>query len=137
MDGRHFLAEHFWFDGSAVQFDFNLISRLLKCLLPQQIQKFHKVAAPTGYESKLNWLRMLLEMVSEERAKIQREDAVYATMDDVNEEEEREEDDHDVEDGTDPSVEPKVTFCRWFLFLLITLSFLQLHALRRNASFII
>jgi len=80
-DGKHFLAEHFWFDGSAVQFDFNLISRLLKCLPPRQIQKFHKVAAPTGYESKLNWLRMLLEMVNEEKAKIEREDAIFASMD--------------------------------------------------------
>ena len=108
-DGRHFLAEHFWFDGSAVQFDFNLISRLLKCLPPQQIQKFHKVAAPTGYESKLNWLRMLLEMVSEERAKIQREDAVYATMEDVDEEEQREDDNDHVEDGTAVSIEAEAT----------------------------
>ena len=76
-DNKDFLAEHFWFDGSGVQFDFQKISQVLNCLPPQKQLQLNKQPAPTGYESKLNWLKMLLNMVTEERAIILKEDALH------------------------------------------------------------
>merc|ERR1712039_349824 len=64
-DSKGFLEEHFWFDGSGVQFEFGF-SKLLNCLAPAKQLKLNKMEAPTGYESKLNWLKMLLKMVTEE-----------------------------------------------------------------------
>ena len=53
-DGKEFLEEHFWFDGSGVQFEFGF-SRLLNCLSPAKQLKLNKMESPTGYETKLNW----------------------------------------------------------------------------------
>jgi len=78
-DGRAFLEEHFWFDGSAVQFNGNKdFSRMLNCLPPEKQMRLNKMPTPTGYESKLNWLRTLLKVVDEERRIVEREDAMAA-----------------------------------------------------------
>eukprot|EP01084_Bolivina_argentea_P072641 131894_1 len=86
-DGKEFLEEHFWYDGSGVQFEFGF-SRLLNCLSPAKVLKLNKQPSPTGYESKLNWLKMLLKLVSEEAALLRKEDALY--VDDVIEVESKE-----------------------------------------------
>ncbi len=75
-DNKEFLHEHFWFDGSGVQFEFGF-SRLLSHLPPMKQLQLNKQPTPSGYESKLNWLRMLLNMVSDEAKLIQKEDALY------------------------------------------------------------
>merc|ERR1712154_125918 len=78
-DGRAFLEEHFWFDGSAVQMNGNKdFSRMLNCLPPEKQMRLNKMPTPTGYESKLNWLRMLLKVVDEERKIVEHEDAMAA-----------------------------------------------------------
>lgn len=90
-DGKDFLHEHFWFDGSGVQFEFGF-SRLLSCLPPQKQLELDKQPAPTGYESKLNWLKMLLKMVTEEIQIIKREDALYESQESADEKGEQYED---------------------------------------------
>ena len=76
-DDKDFLAEHFWFAGSGVDFDFQKISQVISCLPPQKQLQLNKQPLPTGYESKLNWLKMLLNMVTEEMAIIRKEDDLY------------------------------------------------------------
>merc|ERR1712176_342074 len=51
-------------------------SRLLSCLPASKQLELSKMESPTGYATKLNWLKRLLVLVQEERKVIEREDAL-------------------------------------------------------------
>eukprot|EP01083_Nonionella_stella_P194443 717229_1 len=78
-NGGTFLDEKFWFEASHVQIDGGL-SRLIEALPPQQKLHLNKLPAPTGYQSKINFLKHLRDLVVFEVNRINKEDKVLKKM---------------------------------------------------------
>ena len=76
-----FLKEKFWFESSHVNMsDFSGLSRLIDALPPQSKMELDKVAAPTGYQSKINFLKQLRDIVMIEVKRIHKEDEMLKEM---------------------------------------------------------
>eukprot|EP01083_Nonionella_stella_P088556 246879_1 len=80
--GGGFLDEKFWFESSHVNVDGGL-SKLIEALPPQQKLALSKLPTPTGYQSKINFLKKLRDLVMREVKRIHREDTMLKEMGDA------------------------------------------------------
>mmetsp|Transcript_28651 Transcript_28651/g.45317 ORF Transcript_28651/g.45317 Transcript_28651/m.45317 type:complete len:440 (-) Transcript_28651:207-1526(-) len=71
--GGGFLDEKFWFEASHVQVDGNL-SRMIEALPPEKKRLLDRMPAPTGYQSKINYLKKLRDLVMQEVKRLHKED---------------------------------------------------------------
>jgi len=75
-DGGSFLEDKAWYDSSKVVHDAAL-SKMINVLPPVQQMELSKLPPPTGYQSKMNFLRTLRSMVSSQVRRIKTENSIF------------------------------------------------------------
>eukprot|EP01084_Bolivina_argentea_P162505 282803_1 len=70
--GGGFLDEKLWFEGSAVHFESGL-ARIIEALPPKKKMELNKLPSPTGYQSKIEFIKKLRDIVMGEVKNMHRE----------------------------------------------------------------